>query len=94
MIESYNVERFDRVTHKQTKEIGFTSELLAFLAAYKITKDEITEVFERAGDENQTLETAMGEILQNRGGAPAAAVEQNAVEAEPASLPSSEATAE
>lgn len=87
MIEKYQVERFDEITAKQLKEVGFTSELMEFLASQGVTKDQVTEAFERAADENLKLDAIIGGILQVK-------PEVAPVEAEAASLTSSEATAE
>lgn len=84
MIEKYQVERFDEITAKQLKEIGYSSELMEFLASQGVTKDQVTEAFERAGDENLKLDAIIGGILQVK----------PAVEAESASLPASEPAAE
>lgn len=72
MIASYNVERFDSVTFAQLKKIGFTSELLQFLSAYGISKDQVTEFCERAADDNLKLDVVVAGILNDRAEAQAA----------------------
>lgn len=89
MIQSYGVERFDEVTAKQLKEVGFTSELvehllMEHLASQGVTKDQVTEAMERAADENVKLDALIGGIVQVK----------PEVQAEEASLPPAEAAAE
>lgn len=84
MIESYGVERFDEVTAKQLKEVGFTSELMEHLASQGVTKDQVTEAMERAADENVKLDALIGGIVQVK----------PEVQAEEASLPPAEAASE
>lgn len=90
MIESYGVERFDEVTAKQLKEVGFTSELMGHLASCGVTKDEVVAAFERAADENLKLDALIGGIVMEKAGP----VPTHAPVEDASSLPASEPAAE
>lgn len=83
MIEHYGVERLDEVTAKQLKEVGFTSELMEFIASQGATKDEVSDFCDRAADENLKLDAILGGIAQSKAKAETAQ-ESSLSSAEPA----------
>jgi len=75
MIEHYQVERYDEVTAKQMKEVGFDEGLVAYIGENGVSKDEMVLAMELAGDENMKVDALIGNIMSDRAKAMAAEAE-------------------
>lgn len=63
---NYGVERLDLITAQMILDMGYSSELVAYLTSENVKLDEVKDAVEAVADKNIKVDALVGNILGSR----------------------------